>query len=203
MAGRKDFLRHIVNRVLASSNLPRQVVDDIRKFVGRAEDKYKFNAFGGDVRKLADYLNSKDFDDLVTLVKGVKTEKGEEPAVEVLKKILMEAREAYKDIPEVVEAVDRRLRELEGEAAPSKDRLEMLYRSLKDLEREGVKLRLDKEKHSVEITYGDKLRAIVKFSKKADAETYVLEYSIKDEEVLDNISSVVDRVKALLRMVKS
>ncbi|BEP17613.1 hypothetical protein PYJP_09650 [Pyrofollis japonicus] len=111
-----DFLRHIVNRVLASSDVPQQFIDDVKKLVGKAEDKYKFDAFSGDIRKLADYIRSRDFDDLVTLLKS--NDKG----LEILKKILEEAKKAYSDIPEIVEAIDERLKTLGAETKETETR---------------------------------------------------------------------------------
>jgi len=196
MPARKDFMRHIVNRVLASSKLPRQVVDDIRRAVGRAEDKYKFHAFGGDVRRLADYLRSRDFDDLVQLVRSVRTEKGEEPTIEVLKRILLEAREAYKDIPEVVEAINERLKELEAEEAGEKTPIELLYEALRELTKEGLSVELDKEKNLIRVSYDNKLRAEISYDE--SARMYSLEYSIKGSESYENVGDVKSRLRSLL-----
>ena len=117
-SGRKvDFLRQIVNRVLAESQLPRQVVEDVRRMVGRAEDKYKFSAFGGDIRRLADYISSREFDDLVNLLKGAD-------ALNVLIEILERAKEAYRDYPEVVKAIEERLEEIKGKAEKTEEKKE-------------------------------------------------------------------------------
>lgn len=200
MPARKDFMRHIVNRVLASSKLPRQVVDDIRRAIGRAEDKYKFHAFGGDVRRLAEYLRSRDFDDLIQLVKSVRTEKGEEPAIEVLKRILLEAREAYKDIPEVVQAIDERLKQLEAEETGKKSPLELLYDSLQELAGEGARVELDREKGVVRVTYGDRLAAEIGYDE--SAKMYSLEYSLKGTESYDTVGDVKSRLRALLAVAR-
>lgn len=125
---RKDFLRHIVNRVLADSgeNLPRQVIDDVRKFVSKAEEKYRFSAFGGSVSNLAKYLSSSDFDDLVTILRSAG-------GLDVLRRILEEARSSYGDLKDVVAAIDRRLSELgagaEGERS-AQERLRALLERL-------------------------------------------------------------------------
>jgi hypothetical protein len=199
MAARKDFLRHIVNRVLASSKLPRQVVDDIRRMVGRAEDKYKFHAFGGDVRNLAKYLRSRDFDDLVTLVRGIRVEKGEEQPLEVLKKILLEAREAYKDIPEVVAAIDERLKALEGEAESRRDRLEALYEELKkDLGGEVV-VEYNPDKKLISISFGDKLSAEIGYND--ETRSYVVSYRLHDTVSLETVNEVRNLLRRLLELV--
>ncbi|MET1101707.1 MAG: hypothetical protein ABWW69_04435 [Pyrodictiaceae archaeon] len=106
MARKPDFLRQIVNRILAESRLPSQVVDDIRKQIAYAEERYKFSSFGGNVEKLADYILSKDFD---TLIQSFKSANG----IEELKRIMTKAMEAYKDVPSVVEAIEKRLKEIE------------------------------------------------------------------------------------------
>ncbi len=106
MTVRFDFLRHIVNRVLAEKrDVPRQVDSDVRRFVGRAEDKYRFSIYGGDPARLAEYLMSPDFEDLVNLLKGAGL-------VEVVEEILKRTIEHYKDYPEVVRAAETRLRQL-------------------------------------------------------------------------------------------
>ncbi len=102
MARKIDFLRHIVNRVLAESKLSPQLIEDVRKRIGYAEEKYKFSAFGGDVRKLAEYLRSKDFDELITVFKSGN-------ALPKLAEILKIAREKYSDIGELVKAIDEAL----------------------------------------------------------------------------------------------
>ncbi|RUM47327.1 MAG: hypothetical protein DSY37_02760 [Hyperthermus sp.] len=129
---RKDFLRHIVNRVLASSGAPRQLIDEIRQQVGKAEDKYKFHAFGGNVRRLAEYLNSSDFDQLLLYVKAEKTGKGRE----VMKRILDETLKAYMDLDEVVRAVKKRLEELEGETVEAQGARALGLEELLDMLRE-------------------------------------------------------------------
>ena len=106
MAKKLDFLRQIVNRVLAESKMPSQAVDDIRKQIAYAEERYKFSSFGGNVEKLADYILSKDFNTLIQSFKSAN-------AIDELKKILNKAIEAYNDVPSVVEAIRRRLEEIE------------------------------------------------------------------------------------------
>ena len=161
-AKRKDFLRHIVNRVLASPDTPRQLVDDIRRHVGRAEDRYKFHAFGGDVRRLADYLRSRDFDDLINVARSERSGKG----LEVLKKILEEAKKAYSDIPEVVAAIDERLKQIEelmrgaeagaAEAEAREDPLARLESRLAGLRKLGVSIERsgDKIRLKMEVPHG-------------------------------------------------
>ena len=112
---RIDFLRHIVNRVLIEEKLPPQIVDEIRKQVASAEDRYKFSAFGGDVAKLVDYLKSKDFDLLVSTFKAAN-------GLKVLERILKKAKESYKEFDELSRVLDEKLRELEKILAETSDR---------------------------------------------------------------------------------
>ena len=105
-----DFLRQIVNVVLAESNLPPQVMNDIKKMIARAEDKYRFSVFGGDVRKLKDYFESPEFEDLINVVKSAHTDKVK--ALEVLLKILEKAKEAYKDYPDIVAVIEKKIEEV-------------------------------------------------------------------------------------------
>ena len=200
MPARKDFLRHIVNRVLASSKLPRQVVDDIRRMVGRAEDKYKFHAFGGDIRRLAEYLRSQEFNELIMLVKSVRVEKGEEPPVEVLKRILLEAREAYKDIPEVVAAIDERLKELEGETVGKKTKIETLAEELKaELEKIGAKVALSDDKSKIEIRYRDNLHAEITYSD--ETKTYTLSYKVQGTASYETVGELKSAIRRLVDIV--
>ena len=68
-----DFLRHVVNYVLSSrTDIPRQVVDEVRGKVEKAEEKYNFSAFGGDVTELAEYIKSNDFDELIKTLKELE-----------------------------------------------------------------------------------------------------------------------------------
>ncbi|MCE4612605.1 MAG: hypothetical protein F7C07_02085 [Desulfurococcales archaeon] len=68
----RDFLRHIVNRVLALNinKIPRGLADDVRTSIGRAEDKYKFSLISGDPMRLLDYFKSEEWWDLVDMVKN-------------------------------------------------------------------------------------------------------------------------------------
>jgi len=102
-----DFLRHIVNYVLSSrTDIPRQVVDEVRSKVEKAEEKYNFSAFGGNVTKLAEYIKSSDFDELVKTLKTFGY-------IQVVIDILKLTKEKYKDVPEIVNTIDERLKTLE------------------------------------------------------------------------------------------
>ncbi len=180
---RIDFLRHIVNRVLASSKVSQQIIDDIKKAVGRAEDRFKFDAFSGDVKRLADYIRSRDFDDLVNILKS--TPEG----LDVLRRILEEAKKAYSDIPEVVEAIEQRLKEL-GEPIKGEIRREHPIRRLAEkLQEKGFRIIRVNEKEALIEVSKDAMRirilgARVKDSKIiADIEVHGLSAANEDEFV--------------------
>jgi hypothetical protein len=190
---RVDFLRHIVNRVLASLNVPAQYIDDIRRAVGRAEDKYHFDAFSGDVRRLAEYLKSKDFDELIMQVKA----ENKAILLEALRKILEEARKAYSDIPEVVEAIDARLKELEtGEREETAKKLEAVEAILHDVAKQGFKIEFKRNENKLLVTYGDKLNASVTYDEKR--RSYIMEYTVRDRVELGSPGEVRDFIRLKL-----
>ncbi len=100
----KDFLRQIVNPTLIEFDIPQQVLNEIRKKLESAENKYKFSAFDGDPKRLADFLRSPDWKEIVTLLKQAKLEI-------VARKILEKVIESY-DIDEVKKAAKEALKEL-------------------------------------------------------------------------------------------
>ncbi len=127
----KDFLRHIANRVIAknTAKIPLPVVSDIRKALGRAEDKFKFSVFGGDPSRLVDYLDSSEFQDLVELLRAHQLEW-------VLIEILEELAREYEDsCPLVAERARSAADEIKRNPAErlKKEALDLdyIYRSLK------------------------------------------------------------------------
>ena len=109
---KKDFLRHIVNTKISYYSRIRRpilgVLDEARKLIASAENKYNFSVYGGDPVNLAKYIMSSDFDLVVSLLKSAN-------ALDVLVDILKTTRDTYSDIPEVVEAIEERLSSLERE----------------------------------------------------------------------------------------
>ncbi len=108
-----DFLRQIVNRILAEERLTPQLIDEVRKRIGYAEEKYKFSTFGGDVSKLAEYMKSREFDELITVFKSGN-------ALPVLKKILEVAKEKYQGYDELVSVIEEKLKKVESLIGASK-----------------------------------------------------------------------------------
>ena len=106
---RKDFLRHIVNTILSEYSRRRKdligVLDEVRKLIASAEDKYNFSIYGGDPSNLAKYIESSDFDLVVNVLKSAK-------ALDVLEQILEKTIESYSDYPELIEVLEKKLNEL-------------------------------------------------------------------------------------------
>ncbi len=106
-----DFLRHIVNTMLSELVVKRReilgIMDEARKLIAKAENKYRFSSFGGNPEKLADYISSDEFKLVIDLFKSVN-------AVDVLIEILEKTRKYYNDLPVVVEAINKRIEELRG-----------------------------------------------------------------------------------------
>ncbi len=105
-----DFIRHIVNPILANYIRKRRnlvnTVEEIKKFLVEAEVKYGFSSFNGDPEKLSDYLMSSDFNLLIRVFKSCNS-------IDVLKEILNTAKEKYSDLPRVVEAINHVFKNLE------------------------------------------------------------------------------------------
>ena len=161
---RKDFLRNIVNHVLAenSDKLPPSFVDDLRETLGRIEVKYGFSSIDGDPSKLADFILSSDFEDLIILSRNQK-------ALWVMKEILEITKEEYSDLPEVVSAVETRLSNLEKGFEENKVDLDNLVKILKN---NGY--RIEKTNGSIELKLHN-----ANVSVKAEKNMFVYEIVIK------------------------
>ncbi|ABN69631.1 hypothetical protein Smar_0523 [Staphylothermus marinus F1] len=122
-----DFLRHIVNTKL--SELTRKYreltghIDEIRKEISKAESKYGFSSFGGNPENLANYLLSDDFNLIISSFKAANS-------LKALEEILVEAKKAYSELPNVVKAIDMVLEKLR---ASEKGATMVSHASLKDL----------------------------------------------------------------------
>ncbi|MCE4617120.1 MAG: hypothetical protein F7C32_00845 [Desulfurococcales archaeon] len=124
---KKDFLRNIVNTKLSvnSDRLPAALIEDLREEVGRAEEKYKFSVYGGDVKRLVDYLNSSDFEKIVMLARAHN-------ALWIVREILEEAKKEYSGYPEIVNAINKRLENLEETIRTSRIDIDAVARMLKN-----------------------------------------------------------------------
>ncbi len=196
MPARKDFLRQIVNRVLATESVPRQIADEIRQQIGRAEDKYKFHVFGGDIRGLAKYLQSDDFKSLLQFIKGAGKD-----SVEVFKKILLEARNAYSDVDEVKEAIEKILRELEGAKSAEEETsatvadIDEVFRRLKEyLEKEKLQFSISKSNNAIVIRARN-LEATISFDD--ERKTVHITYTVKGKREIKQFEELINLLKTL------
>ena len=91
-SARRDFLRQIVNKVISESSgkISASVMEDLKVRFARAEDKFSFSAFGGDPRRIADFLSSEEWTDIVEYAKNVNI-------TWLLEAILKKLAEEYKE----------------------------------------------------------------------------------------------------------
>ncbi|MEM0380972.1 MAG: hypothetical protein QXX35_03435 [Desulfurococcaceae archaeon] len=112
-----DFLRHIVNPILSKYIVSRknltQVIDEIRRLLIDAEDKYRFSVFGGNPEKLVDYFKSDDFRIMYRLFNSINS-------LDILREILETTREKHVDLPELVKVIDELINKIEKEVSKGK-----------------------------------------------------------------------------------
>lgn len=113
--GEPDFLRHIVSKVLTPVSLDMKKLDEAQKLLAKAESKYGFSSYGGDPEKLANYILSPDFINLVLII-----------GVDLSKKLLYLTRDNYSS-PKIKEAVQKMLEELDGYSGEEKNQV-MMYK---------------------------------------------------------------------------
>lgn len=113
--GEPDFLRHIVSKVLTPISLDMKKLDEAQKLLAKAESKYGFSSYGGDPEKLADYILSPDFINLVLII-----------GVDLSKKLLYLTRDNYSS-PKIKEAVQKMLEELDGYSGEETNQV-MMYK---------------------------------------------------------------------------
>lgn len=82
------------------------IIDETRKLLIDAEEKYKFSVFGGSPEKLIDYLRSNDFRILYRLFSSTNN-------LDVLKEILVITRERYSNLSELVSVINETLSRIE------------------------------------------------------------------------------------------
>ncbi len=106
----RDFLRHIINPKLSQYGRRKRyligVLDEVRKLIASAEDRYGFSVYGGNPVNLVKYFNSSDFDLVVSVLKSAN-------ALDILEDILKEVIKTYSDLPEVVQAASKKLHDIE------------------------------------------------------------------------------------------
>lgn len=106
----KDFVRHVLNPLLGQAILEGRVagsyVNEIRRQIERAEDKYNFSAYGGFPERLAEFIRSDDFYVLANTFKAAGI-------ADVLGRALEEVRRSYQDYQDVVVAAEEALKQLQ------------------------------------------------------------------------------------------
>ncbi|WP_338601483.1 hypothetical protein V6M85_00220 [Sulfolobus tengchongensis] len=102
MLNQPDFLRHIASKVLSPLTIDSKRLDEARRILGEAEVKYNFSSYGGDPKKLIDFLLSPDFTEL-SLILGP----------DITKKLLIAIKNNYTD-EEIKRVADKILEEING-----------------------------------------------------------------------------------------
>ncbi|MCE4601834.1 MAG: hypothetical protein F7B18_01480 [Desulfurococcales archaeon] len=178
----KDFLRHIVNRVLAdyAEKVPSNVIDDIRKHIGRAEDRYRFTIFGGDPRKLAEYLDSEEWSDLMEYLKNLHMEW-------ILKAVLEKLAEEYRQsCPQIASKAIDSISKMESRGEERKLDRDTVYRSLKYA---GYRVEIAKD-GSIEVTETNiKVRIEVSNGK--------IHYTICKDGTATTLDAILTRIEKL------
>jgi hypothetical protein len=127
-SARKDFLRQIVNKAISESSgkISASVMEDLKVRFTRAEDKFSFSAFGGDPRRIADFLSSEEWADIVEYAKNVNV-------TWLLEAILKKLAEEYKeDCPPIANKALETLNSLKGSTiAKEEPTLDSIVRKLK------------------------------------------------------------------------
>jgi len=127
-SARRDFLRQIVNKVVSESSgkISASVMEDFKVRFARAEDKFSFSVFGGDPRRIADFLSSEDWADIVEYAKNVNV-------IWLLEAILKKLAEEYKDdCPPIASKALETLDSLKGSTiAKEEPTLDSIVRKLK------------------------------------------------------------------------
>ena len=127
-SARRDFLRQIVNKVVSESSgkISASVMEDFKVRFARAEDKFSFSVFGGDPRRIADFLSSEEWADIVEYAKNVNV-------TWLLEAILKKLAEEYKeDCPPIANKALETLNSLKGSTiAKEEPTLDSIVRKLK------------------------------------------------------------------------
>lgn len=127
-SARKDFLRQIVNKVISESSgkISASVMEDLKVRFARAEDKFSFSALGGDPRRIADFLSSEEWTDIVEYSRNVNV-------TWLLEAILKKLAEEYKeDCPPIANKALETLNSLKGSTvAKEEPTLDSIVKKLK------------------------------------------------------------------------
>ncbi|QGA54441.1 MULTISPECIES: hypothetical protein [Sulfolobaceae] len=102
MLNQPDFLRHVASKILSPLSIDSKRLDEARRILGEAEVKYNFSSYGGNPKKLIDFLLSPDFTEL-SLILGP----------DVTKKLLEAIKDNYTD-EDIKKVADKILEEING-----------------------------------------------------------------------------------------
>lgn len=114
--GEPDFLRHIASKVLTPVSLDMRRLDEAQKLLAKAEIKYGFSSYGGDPEKLADFLLSPDFTNLIFII-----------GVDLTKKLLNAIYTNYSS-QKIKDAVKKILDELDGYSSSEEANQLMMFK---------------------------------------------------------------------------
>ena len=183
-------MRQIVNRVIAESSgrVPVSVIEDMKSRFARAEDRFGFSSFGGDPSRIADFLSSEDWADLVEYAKNVN-------ALWVLEAILRRLEEEYRDIcPPVASKALEALEALGRGAAVKGPEGELTLDSIvRRLKFHGLKVEVRRE--------GEREYAFVE-QPLLKLKLYVSEGKISYEICKEGKASTVDALLAVMQKVR-
>ncbi|MGB9827677.1 hypothetical protein IMZ38_03295 [Thermosphaera chiliense] len=189
-----DFTRHIVNPVLSKVIDVRKsehvkILDEIRKIIHDCEEKYGFSIYGGDVEKLAEFLMSDDFNNLVKVFDtyGLRN---------ALVKILEEALEAYRDYVEVSKALESRISMLKNNKAGShgkNNRGRSIGELITLLKSKYPNMESDPDRKEVRVELGEGRFAKIKFYRKKIVVNMVIELKEDDPSLLSrDLQSILE-----------
>jgi len=186
-SARKDFLRQIVNKVISESSgkISASVMEDLKVRFTRAEDKFSFSAFGGDPRRIADFLSSEEWTDIVEYAKNVNV-------TWLLEAILKKLAEEYKeDCPPIANKALETLNSLKGSTiAKEEPTLDSIVRKLKFY---GFKVNVIKEDEREHAEIEQPLLKV---------KLYVSEGKINYVMCKEGKASTIDAIIALIEKVK-
>lgn len=186
-SARKDFLRQIVNKAISESSgkISASVMEDLKVRFTRAEDKFSFSAFGGDPRRIADFLSSEEWADIVEYAKNVNV-------TWLLEAILKKLAEEYKeDCPPIANKALETLNSLKGSTiAKEEPTLDSIVRKLKFY---GFKVNVIKEDEREHAEIEQPLLKV---------KLYVSEGKINYVMCKEGKASTIDAIIALIEKVK-
>ena len=186
-SARKDFLRQIVNKAISESSgkISASVMEDLKVRFTRAEDKFSFSAFGGDPRRIADFLSSEEWTDIVEYAKNVNV-------TWLLEAILKKLAEEYKeDCPPIANKALETLNSLKGSTVAKEE--PTLDSIVKKLKFHGFKVNVIKEDEREHAEIEQPLLKV---------KLYVSEGKINYVMCKEGKASTIDAIIALIEKVK-